>query len=156
MIVALSPFVVGFGIVTPFVFLIRKINDKRNLEKKWKAHYYLDLNSKKWFPSFTFPIDEAKKIHSQDVITMPQLTFDRWLVLYNNKPECWTIQTNEKLSWCNIPYYTKVTEHKYENKVKKDISIIPIFWKSPEEMKKYRDWVEKEYEFGNAQIFDNI
>ena len=156
MIVALSPFVVGFGIITPLVFLIRKINDKKNLEKKWKTHYYLDLNSKKWFPSFTFPIDEAKKIHSQDVITMPQLTFDRWLVLYNNKPECWTIQTNEKLSWCNIPYYTKVTEHKYENKVKKDISIIPIFWKSPEEMKKYRDWVEKEYEFGNAQIFENI
>ena len=87
---------------------------------------------------------------------MPQLTFNRWLVLYNNKPECWTIQTNEKLSWCNIPYYTKIIEHKYENKIKKDISIIPIFWTSPEEMKKYRDWVEKEYEFGNAQIFENI
>ncbi len=155
MIVALSPLLVGLGSI-PIVLFIRTINDKRNSKKNWKAHYYLDLNSKKWFPSFTFSVDEAKRIHSQDVITMPQLTFDRWLVLYNNKPECWTIQTNEKLSWCNIPYYTKVTEHKYKNEVKKDISIIPIFWKSPEEMKKYRDWVEKEYEFGNAQIFENI
>lgn len=87
---------------------------------------------------------------------MPQLTFDRWLVLYNNKPECWTIQTNETLGWCNIPYYTKITEHKYKNKTKRAITIIPIFWKSPEEMKKYRDWIENEYELGNAKIFEDM
>lgn len=152
---ALSPIIVGLGTI-PIFFLIRKINDKKNSKEYWKEHYYANLNSKGWIPYFTFPEDEAKKIHNQDVITMPQLTFDRWLVLYNNKPECWTVQTNEKLGWCDIPYYTKVTEHTYKDKVKKDISIIPIFWKSPEEIKKYRDWVENEYEFGKAQIFENL
>ena len=102
----------------PFTFLTRKINNKKDLKKNWKARYYLDLNCKKWFPYFTFSEDEARRIHSQDVMTMPQLTFDRWLVFYNNKPECWTIQTNEKLKWCNIPYYTKVIEHKYKDKVR--------------------------------------
>ena len=132
---------------------VTSVNESK---KYWENEYKTNLNGKKWIPLYSFPPEQAVLIHCQDVITMPQLTFDRWLTFYNNKPECWTIQTDESKRWCDIPYYTKVTEYKNkQGKPRQNISIVPIFWESPEEMKKYRDWVETKYEYGKAQVFEN-
>ena len=72
-----------------------------------------------------------------DIINLPQLSFERWLTFYNSSAENWEFN-NEK-----IPIYVK------------DKKIIPIFWKTPEDLDQFQDWLDTEYKGGNAAVFQN-
>ena len=88
--------------------------------------------------------------YAQRVLDMPQLTFMRWLIFYNNKPTCWHIIRDEEAIFADIPYYVKTIKEK--NK-KEKLIFIPIFWTDAEEMQKYRTWVETKYERGQAEEY---
>lgn len=113
-----------------------------------------------WSPYYSFDDSEAgknmaKKAMQQRVLDMPQLTFERWLNFYNNKPEAWVIQKEENRKFANIPYYAKITQHATKDGKMKDFKIfIPVFWKNGHEMRLYREWVEEQYQKGNAAVFD--
>ena len=109
-----------------------------------------------WSPYYSFQENfKAEMAMKQRVLDMPQLTFERWLTFYNNKPEAWTIQKDEDRIFANIPYYTQEIQH--ENKYGKTITTtnyVPIFWENATEMRKYREWVETEYQGGRAAVFE--
>ena len=129
--------------------------------KVWKEKWKEGLTIRRWSPIYSFEDNvkgraAADKAYSQDVMTMPQLTFDRWRTFYDNKPECWVIQRDETRRWCNIPYYVKINQHKdkYGN-VTETVTFLPTYWIDEVELKKYRDWVENDFENGKAKLFSN-
>lgn len=148
-------------------FLIQKNKTKEELrpfESKYKqllqngdTDYYAPVV---WSPYYSFEHnkigeDMAEKAMKQRVLDMPQLTFDRWLTFYNNKPDAWVIQKDESRKFANIPYYQKTTQHEDKRGKMRDFTtFVPVFWESAEEMKKYRDWVEEQYQHGKAAIYD--
>lgn len=115
-----------------------------------------------WSPYYSFEDnnigkDMAQKAMKQRILDMPQLTFERWLTFYNNKPEAWVIQKDEDRMLANIPYYQKTTQHEDKRGHMKDFTVfVPTFWTNAEEMKKYRDWVETEYQSGKAAEFEQL
>lgn len=129
--------------------------------KPWREAYNTLLHTRSWAPIYSFGdgytnISDARKTYEQDVMTMPQLTFERWKTFYDNKPECWVIQRDETRSWCNIPYYVKENVHKGpDGQEITNVTFLPTFWANPEDLKMYRDWVEEQYEHGNAKVFEN-
>lgn len=117
-----------------------------------------------WSPYYSFENnqigkDMAQKAMKQRILDMPQLTFERWLTFYNNKPEAWVIQKDENhiYALANIPYYQKTIHHENKRGHMKDSTVfVPTFWTNAEEMKKYRDWVETEYQSGKAAEFEQL
>lgn len=129
--------------------LVDKKDHKKELENEYKAYLSNENDYRIWHPinsianKLAFPKDRTQRI-----VDMPRLTFERWLTFYNLNPENWFIQTSTDTYYSlysDIPYYAKL------NKDNKWI-VLPIFWSSPEEMDKYRDWLENVYKRGDARI----
>ena len=125
--------------------LVDKKDHKKEIENSYKAYFFINgYDYRIWHPKnsiankLAFPEDK-----NQRIVDMPRLTFERWLTFYNLNPENWNIK---KIETTDIPYYAKL------NKDKKWI-VLPIFWSSPEEMGKYRDWVKNVYQYGDARIY---
>ena len=164
----LIPIIVGVigGIATALIrHYVQKHNEEEDLAPFKRQYNELMRNGDVsgpvvWSPYYSFESskigsDMAEKAMKQRVLDMPQLTFDRWLTFYNNKPEAWVIQKEQQRVFANIPYYEKTTQHEDKKGKIRDFTVfLPVFWESPEEMKKYRDWVENEYQRGNAAIFE--
>ncbi len=148
---------IALGIITYTVMwishscdkLVDKKEQKKALEKNYKVYLSNEYGYRVWHPidsianKLAFPADKTQRI-----VDMPRLTFERWLTFYNLNPENWFIQTtNDVYSsfYSDIPYYAKLNEDK-------KWIVLPIFWSSPEEMGKYRDWLENVYQHGNARI----
>lgn len=129
--------------------IIKTKKNKKRVKKRYNKKKYNQLLKQEWFPIYSFnDYATARQTHTQIIMTMPQLTFDRWLIFYNNKPENWIIQKNECKQFCDIPYYVKkISKHK--------TIYLPIFWTDYKEINKYRDWVETQYEFGKSKNFEN-
>ena len=137
-------------------WIITLIDQKMMYFNSIRERYNAELKTI-WYPYQSFPdAMDAKKACQQKVIEMPQLTFDRWLTFYNNKPECWVIEKNEMRLCADVPYYVKVNKHEDKRgKIKESLSFVPTYWINAEEKQKYRKWVEEKYEFGDAQIYEN-
>ena len=129
--------------------LVDKKEQKKALENSYKIYLSNEYGYRIWHPigsianKLAFPADKTQRI-----VDMPRLTFERWLTFYNLNPENWFIQaTNDVYSsnYSDIPYYAKLNEDK-------KWIVLPIFWSSPEEMGKYRDWLKNVYQRGNARI----
>ena len=133
--------VIIFGIIPGVAFLFDLIKEK--LETEHSNYEYL-LDSWNWKPRNIKNADSYK----QNVVTMPQLTFKQWLKFYESSPSNWVIETDEALKWADIPYYVKV------NKQIEKTYVVPTFWKTPRDLKKYRKWVESKYESGNVKGFE--
>jgi len=141
------------------VFIANKITavlTKNKIDDYYQDKYNSELFLT-WSPYQSFPTRaEAQEAYQQKVVEMPQLTFERWLTFYNNKPECWVIQRNEMQQCADVPYYVKVNKHEDKRgKIKESLSFVPTYWINAEEKQKYRRWVEEKYEFGDAQIYEN-
>lgn len=112
-----------------------------------------------WSPYYSFDDDiygrdMAQKAMKQRILDMPQFTFERWLTFYNNKPEAWVIQKDESRKFANIPYYQKTVQHEDKRgKMRESTVFLPVFWENAEEMQKYREWVEEQYQKGNAAVY---
>ena len=132
-------------------FAIQYRNLMRNNET-YKPYVWSPYTS---FEDTTIGRDMAEKAMKQKVLDMPQLTFNRWLTFYKNNPSAWVIERNEYATFANIPYYVKRATHTDKRgKVKENFVFVPIFWTDAEEMRKYREWVETQYEIGNAAVYD--
>ena len=153
LIISLILLVGGIFIVAHISGLLDKLVDKKEqkkaLENNYKVYLSNEYGYRIWHPvdsianKLAFPKDKTQRI-----VDMPRLTFERWLTFYNLNPENWFIQTtNDVYSsfYKDIPYYAKLNEDK-------KWIVLPIFWSSPEEMGKYRDWLENVYKRGNARI----
>lgn len=142
--------IIGAGLI------ITLIDKKMAYLSSIKGKYNAELQAI-WSPYQSFPtVDEAREACKQKVVEMPQLTFERWLTFYNNKPECWVIERNEWKNFADIPYYVKINKHEDKRgKIKEYLSFVPTYWINAEEKQKYRKWVEEKYEFGDAQIYEN-
>ena len=130
-----------FVVVPGVVYLFDLIKEK--IETEHSKYEYL-LDSWNWKPRNLKNADNYK----QNVKTMPQLTFKQWLKFYESSPTNWVIETDESLRLADIPYYVKV------NKQTEKTYVVPTFWKTPRDLKKYRKWVENKYECGNAKGFE--
>ena len=105
----------------------------------WYPLYYKD----NWYYTFS-------RKYGQKVLDMPRLSFERWLIFYNNKPEVWVVEKDEDRLYANIPYYVREIQNS-----NKPYIFLPIFWESAKDMYKYRKWVEEEYQNGKAQIYSD-
>ena len=123
---------------------------KEEIENSYKAYLSNEHGYRIWHPIDSIACKLAfSKDRTQRVVDMPRLTFERWLTFYNLNPENWFIQTNTDIFsslYSDIPYYAKLNEDK-------KWIVLPIFWSNPEEMGKYRDWLENEYQCGDARIY---
>ena len=123
---------------------------KEEIENNYKIYLSNEYGYRIWHPIDSIACKLAfSKDRTQRVVDMPRLTFERWLTFYNLNPENWFIQTTNDVyssNYSDIPYYAKLNEDK-------KWIVLPIFWSSPEEMGKYRDWLENEYQCGEARIY---
>lgn len=154
-------FITSFIILGIIIFIIVKIcklcdklvdkkEQKKEIENNYKAYLSNEYGYRVWNPinsianNLAFPKDKLQR-----VVDMPRLTFERWLTFYNLNSKNWIIQTSADVYssfYRDIPYYAKLNEDK-------KWIVLPIFWSSPEEMGKYRDWLENEYQRGDARIY---
>ncbi len=152
-------FIISFIILGIIIFIIVKICklcdkliNKKEQKKEIENSYNAYLSNKYdycWHPIGLMPSELAfPEDKTQHVMNMPRLTFERWLTFYNLNPKSWIIPTNADVYssfYSDIPYYAKLNENK-------KWIVLPIFWSSPEEMGKYRDWLENVYQCGDARI----
>lgn len=76
-----------------------------------------------------------------EIINLPQLSFDRWLTLFNASAENWIINVNQSDKGCACPIY----HHKKQ--------VYATYWETPEDLYKFQQWVENEYEQGKSANF---
>lgn len=75
------------------------------------------------------------------IINFPQLSFDRWLTLFNASAENWTINVNQSDKGCVCPIY----HHKKQ--------FYATYWETPEDLYKFQQWIENEYKQGKSTNF---
>lgn len=83
-----------------------------------------------------------------DVKKVAQVSFERFLKLYEVSPEKWIItdkSTFSTTSACDefFPIY----------KHEADASKIPLFWETGEDLQKYREWVKEKFVKGDAALY---
>lgn len=127
-----------------------KEEKKRKQEKQEEIKNTYDRILQKVF------IRDSKRETKYDIIDFPQLTFEKWLSFYNTSPEKWEIDEDQYYREAYVPVYIDVKEHAGKNgHILKTETIIPTFWASPEDMQKYVDWVNNEYEHGTVKLYEN-
>lgn len=128
--------------------IVEKKEKKEEIEKNYEVYLSNEYGYRIWHPIDSIANKLAvPKDKTQRIVDMPRLTFERWLTFYNLQPENWFIQTTTDVyssNYSDIPYYAKLNEDR-------KWIVLPIFWSSPEEMGKYRDWLENVYQRGNAR-----
>ena len=80
-----------------------------------------------------------------DVKKVAQVSFERFLKLYEVSPEKWII-TNES-GYGDYDEFFPI--YKYEA----DASEIPLFWETGEDLQKYREWVKEKFAKGEAALY---
>jgi hypothetical protein len=83
-----------------------------------------------------------------DVKKVAQVSFERFLKLYEVSPEKWII-TNESNRYTGSAYDEFFPIYKYEA----DASEIPLFWETGEDLQKYREWVKEKFVKGEAALY---
>ena len=150
LVAVFAPIIVG-GLVT---IKIQKINKVKEEEANWQYRWDSDLLISRL--TIRSSDDNNKIIYDQPASKIPRITFERFLNLYVVNPEKWRIETNEWQKQHNFPIY--VNKIKTINKRGKEVTeevAIPLYWTSPEELKKYYNWVEKKFEKGEGALYEN-
>lgn len=150
LVAVLAPIVVGGILITK----IQKINEAKEEKSNWQYRWDSDLLISRL--TIRSPTDKDKIIYDQPASKIPRITFERFLNLYAVNPEKWSIETSEWLRLHNFPVY--INKIKTINKRGKEVTeevAIPLYWTSPEELKKYYNWVEKTFEKGEGALYEN-
>lgn len=102
---------------------------------------------RQWFYNKVWNANWENKGEKIDIRNIPQLSFEQWLTFYNSAPERWEIDLHQCdyacTRFCAIPNY------------KKGKIYIDTFWETPEDLYKFMQWQNNEYQKGNAAIFEN-
>ena len=150
LIAVLAPVLVGGLLISQ----IQKINKAKEEVSHWKNQWENDLGVSRF--TIRSSGDNDKIIYEQPASKIPRITFERFLNLYAVNPEKWRIETSEWQRLHNFPIY--VNKIKTTNKRGKEVIeevAIPLYWTSPEELKKYYNWVEEQFEKGEGALYEN-
>ena len=133
---------------------IQKINEAKDEALHWEGKWKNDLGVSRF--TIRSSGDNDKIIYDQPASKIPRITFERFLNLYAVNPEKWRIEISEWQRLHNFPIY--VNKIKTINKRGKEVTeeiAIPLYWTSPEELKKYYNWVENKFEKGEGALYEN-
>lgn len=137
--IALTVTVLFTLVIVSAIYAFNKIQNYKDDKKCWEKKYTMNLQSK-------ITIREGKiKLYEDYGFKSPRMTFERFLNLYNISPHKWFIETDEYNVLHNFPVYIQ------EEKGKK--TIIPVYWENQDELKKYFNWVEEQFEKGEAAVY---
>ena len=82
-----------------------------------------------------------------DVKKIAQVSFERFLKLYEVSPEKWII--TDESTYTTSAYDEFFPIYKYDA----DASKIPLFWETGEDLQKYREWVKEKFVKGDAALY---
>lgn len=126
---------IGMPIIIPIVVgIIESIETKLDQTENINQIKNIDYNN---FLKEKLIINNKK----YEIINLPQLSFDRWLTLFNASAENWIINVNQSDKSCVCPVY----HHKKQ--------VYATYWETPEDLYKFQQWVENEYEQGKSANF---
>lgn len=100
-------------------------------------------NKKKWDTKRENILSKSVLIHHiyTDIKKIPQVSFERFLKLYEVSPEKWIITDDNYSNEIYFPIY-----------VQDDVEI-PLFWETGEDLQKYREWVKEKFSKGEAALY---
>lgn len=117
-------------------------------DQKWKERWEKDISRRLVLNN---PGTEEFILYDGPAMEAPRISFKRFLNLYSVSPEKWIITTNEYATIHNFPFYIHTI--KKDNIVKQ--TAIPLYWETPEDLEEYYNWVEEQFEKGDAALYQN-
>ena len=100
-------------------------------------------NKKIWDTKRENILSKSVLIHHiyTDIKKIPQVSFERFLKLYEVSPEKWIITDDNYSNEIYFPIYAQ------------DGVEIPLFWETGEDLQKYREWVKEKFSKGEAALY---
>lgn len=136
-----------FGIIFRVAFHIGSLYIGWKLGRKIFKYLTKKQNKKKWNTKRENLLHNVMRINGNyiDVKKVVQVSFERFLKLYEVSPEKWEI-TNES-GYGDYDEFFPI--YKYEA----GASEIPLFWETGEDLQKYREWVKEKFAKGEAALY---
>jgi hypothetical protein len=136
-----------FGIIFRIAVPLSSIYIGWRLGKKITKWLVKKHNKKEWDAKRAKLLDRSIRIQGNytDVKKVPQISFERFLKLYEVSPEHWLITEEDHYGYDDyFPVYVK-----YDTQ-------IPLFWETGEDLQKYREWVEEKFSKGEAALYQQV
>lgn len=132
-----------FGIIFKVALHIGSLYIGWKLGKKISKWLTKKQNKKIWNTKRENILSKSVLIHHiyTDIKKIPQVSFERFLKLYEVSPEKWIITNDNYSNEIYFPIY-----------VQDDVKI-PLFWETGEDLQKYREWVKEKFSKGEAALY---
>ena len=132
-----------FGIIFRIALHVGSIYVGWKLGRKISKWLTKKQNKKKWDTKRENILNKSVLIHHiyTDIKKIPQVSFERFLKLYEVSPEKWIITDDNYSNEIYFPIY-----------VQDDVEI-PLFWETGEDLQKYREWVKEKFAKGEAALY---
>lgn len=136
-----------FGIIFRIALHVGSIYVGWKLGRKISKWLTKKHNKKIWNEKRENLLSYVRRVDSEyiDVKKVAQVSFERFLKLYEVSPEKWII-TNES-GYGDYDEFFPI--YKYEA----GASGIPLFWETGEDLQKYREWVKEKFVKGEAALY---
>jgi len=132
-----------FGIMFRVTLLVGSLYISWKLGKKISKWLIKKHNKKRWNNIRESLLKISARINDNytNIKEIAQISFERFLKLYEVSPENWII-TEDSYGYTEyFPIYVK------------DETEIPLFWETGEDLQKYREWVEEKFAKGEAALY---
>lgn len=132
-----------FGIIFRVALHLGSIYIGWRLGRKISKWFTKKQNEKKWNNTRKNLLKISARINDNytDIKKVPQVSFERFLKLYEVSPEKWII-TEDSCSYTE--YFPIYVQGNVE---------IPLFWETGEDLQKYREWVKEKFAKGEAALY---
>jgi len=132
-----------FGIIFRVALHVGSLYIGWKLGRKISKWLTKKQNKKKWDTKRENILNKSVLIHHiyTDIKKIPQVSFERFLKLYEVSPEKWIITDDNYSNEIYFPIY-----------VQDDVEI-PLFWETGEDLQKYREWVKEKFAKGEAALY---
>lgn len=132
-----------FGIIFGIALHIGSLYIVWKLGKKISKWLTKKHNKKIWDTKRENILSKSVLIHHiyTDIKKIPQVSFERFLKLYEVSPKKWIITDDNYSNEIYFPIY-----------VQDDVEI-PLFWETGEDFQKYREWVKEKFSKGEAALY---
>lgn len=132
-----------FGIIFRIALHIGSLYIGWKLGKKISKWLTKKHNKKIWDTKRENILSKSVFIHHiyTDIKKIPQVSFERFLKLYEVSPKKWIITDDNYNNEIYFPIY-----------VQDDVEI-PLFWETGEDLQKYREWVKEKFSKGEAALY---
>lgn len=138
-----------FGIIFKIALCIGSSYIGYKLSRKVVKWLTKKQNKKMWDAKRESLLCDVMRIngHPINVKKVAQVSFERFLKLYEVSPEKWIITNESKYTASAYDEFFPI--YKYEA----GASGIPLFWKTGEDLQKYREWVKEKFSKGEAALY---